>query len=169
MHNIPHVEHDVPAGSRARATSSAVGWLLITLATIRGGLGQTNERDARAKLVCETVAVTGNPEAGGSREEVLSSDAARLRWVPGKGLACLRIQGADTGARHRAGTGFVPSEGVVQPALVALDVDRCARCRDRVERVAARVVDPCRCGGGSLVPRLEARCRVADRSADVSR
>ena len=63
-----------------------------------------------------------------------------------------RVERGDALPGHRAGTGLVALEGVVQPAHVAADVDGAAGDRDAVRRVAAGVVRPGRvvAGAGGL-------------------
>ena len=94
--------------------------------------------------------------------------ATGLARVPAQGLAGRRVDRPDALPRHRTRSSAVGAEGVVEPALVATDVDRCAGDRHRVQGVTAGVVDPRR--AVRVRDRgLEARGRVADVAADARR
>ena len=98
----------------------------------------------------------------GGDQQVLAAHAAVLGRVPGQRQAGGRVDGADARPADRARTGVVPALRVVQPALVALDVHGRVGDGDRVQRVAAGVVDPRRPGRREVVG-LEPGGRVAQR------
>src|SRR4029077_1720112 len=107
---------------------------------------------------------------GGHLQEVRTPSSGPGR-IPGQGLAGRGIDCSDSGPAYGPRTLAVAGVGVVQPALMAADIDGVSRYEDAVQRVAAGVVHPCR-DTAADDRGAEPRDRVADsrgqRSGRVS-
>src|SRR5919107_1169086 len=95
-----------------------------------------------AALGGAVLVVAGDPQAVEGEHEVVGADAPRPGGVPAGRPARRRADAADAGAGDRAGAGNVAPVLVVEPALMAADVDGAGVGDDAEQRVAAGVVDP---------------------------
>ena len=112
--------------------------------------------------------VTADVEAVGPGEQGVRAGAARVAaGVPVERDAAGRVQGGDRRTGDRALLGVVGAVVVVQPSIVAADVDRCIGHVDRPQRVASGEVGPGRlhvCAGRA---RLEPGHAVAQGARAV--